>query len=323
MGTQIFIRRKSDSTRQEGPFTQEEFLKMVDSGTVLFGDYAWKTGMANWVLAGSLALAFRPRAAGGDNLMPPGLAFGQRLPSDEAELRELFLRIDHVRVFPSIPDECAETTIPLTLLLSASSQLPGGKVWRRLATDLTRLFAARVRFEQAGLLHPHPVRLLLGEKSFDHELADDEIALLACEELKRRAVQLGADLLVDYRVRYEFVTDRSQAHEPTVSVIIVSAVAGMTAETAKARRARFARHKEEAAPAAPTEGASLDGLRAELAERERQLEEREAFLMDAEARLMNKIEEQQTKEVELAQREDNVRAMETAVQAKGQPLEKG
>ncbi len=289
---------------------------MVEKGSIQFGDYAWKTGMANWVMAGSLALAFRNRANGRDTRTPPELVFGEGLPNDESAQRDLFLRLDRVRLMPEIPGDCAETGPPLTLVLSSASHLPGGKLWRKLATDFTRLFAARVRFEQAGLLHPHPLRCLLGEKSLDNELADDEIALLAWEELKRRAVLLGADLLVQCRVTFEFVTDQSQPHKPTLPVVILSAVPGYTEEAMESRRARALVQpdpKESAGDISATvETAELNALKARLAERERNIEEREAFLMDAEARLMNKIEEQQIKEVELEQREDNIRSREAS-----------
>jgi hypothetical protein len=310
---QIYVRRKNDPSRQEGPFSIGQFLERVESRAILFGDYAWKSGEPNWLLAGSLALALKPRPAVEAPMSPPDLVFERRLPVSDLAQKELFFRLDSIRLFPHAPAECTEVVAPISVVVSPNPQQPGGKIWRRLVADWTQLFAARIRFEQAGLIRQHPLRTLLGERSLDGDLTEDEIALVACEELKRRALMLGADLLVQFSVRFEFVPDGVQPQRGAVPLVITSALAGMTAGAAEARRARAWRQQPEAV-AVPAPGhdsvraAGLEALAADLAERERQLEERETFLMDAEARLMQKIEEQQVREVELDHLEDTLRA---------------
>jgi hypothetical protein len=322
METQLFIRRKNATSKMEGPFTEAQFLEQIESRTIQFGDYAWRSGTNHWTLAGSLALALRPKAEpSGDQ--PPELVFQRGLATTEAGEREILLRMDRIRVFAHTPPECAEIALPLHLLLSSSSNNPGGKLWRRLATELTQLFASRVRYEQAGLLKPHPIRTLIGDRNLDSDLNDDEIALIACEELKRRAVLVGADLLVQFSVRFEFLVDASQPGRPAVPVVVASAMAGLTAQAAEARRSKNTAQPEPEAEAGTTSAASLQEiakLKAQLAEMEQRhgsLEEREAFLIEAEARVMEKMEEQQVKEVELAHREDILLARTEAANRKG------
>jgi hypothetical protein len=314
METEIYIRRKLDPSQMEGPFSVEHFLQLIEAREVLFGDYAWKTGTDAWVLAGSLAVAFRPRREEKLAVQPPELTFERRVPSTEAAQRDLFLRMDRVRLCPHLPPECVEIALPLHIVLCSSAQQPGGKLLRRLATEFTHLFAARVRFEQAGLLNPHPMRALMGEKNLDNDLADDEIAMLACEELKRRTVLVGADLLVEFAVRFDFIAEGTPGSR-MVPVVIASGLAGFTEETNAARRAKASAPAPAEVPAgeqlfSAPEAALLKAQQAELAERQRQLEEREAFLIDAEARIMEKIEEHQVREVELDHLEDMLRARE-------------
>lgn len=322
MADEIYLRRKGSPDRLEGPMSQEDFLDQIDRREIQFGDFAWRAGAPDWVLVGSLALFLRRRnrPAADAPGAPPSLAL--RTPSatarNEAALRDLLLRMDRMQVFAGVPVECTEIVSPLHLVLCANPVYPGGKAWRRLATELTSLFAARVRFEQAALLPAHPSRVLLGDKGFaDAEACEESMALLAAEELKRRAVLLGADLLVQFNLRFEFIVD-SHAHRQAVStpVVVASALAGLTAEAAAARRTGARLSDPATSPAATTAEAASDSgaskelllelqrQQAELEERRRSLEEREAYLTDAEARVMAKMEEQQVREAELEQRAD-------------------
>gem|GEM_PF-3713147 len=311
MEAQIYVRRKADPSNQEGPFSTEQFLERLNRREVQFGDYAWKSGDANWMLVGSLALALKARGQDPAGDKPPELIFDRRLPQSEAAQKDFFLRLDAIRVSPNVPADCSEVILPLNVVLSPSPHQPGGKLLRRLVGEWTQLFAARIRFEQAGLIRRHPVRALLGERAFDGDLMEDDIALLASEELKRRALMAGADLLVQFSVRFELISDASQPGRGAIPVVIASALAALTAGAAEARRlkTRLVREdgKDEAAPAG-SDSTAFKVREAELAERERQIEEREAFLMDAEARLMEKIEEQQVREVELDHKEDQLRS---------------
>ena len=57
----VFIRRKASPGVQEGPFPLGEFLRRIEQRELSFGDFAWREGMPDWILAGSLALHLKRR----------------------------------------------------------------------------------------------------------------------------------------------------------------------------------------------------------------------------------------------------------------------
>jgi hypothetical protein len=226
-----------------------------------------------------------------------------------------------VRVFTGTPGEAVELLTPLVVVLGPNPSLPGGRLGRRLTSEMTQLLAARVRHEQAGLLAQHPARLLrlVTEKGWaEGEWTEECLSLIAHEELKRQAVLVGADLLVDYRFDVAFTpgTDAGGRTAGVAPIITARALAALSQGAAEARRARRpladAQPVTEAAGQLPDASMMLEMAqeRAALEAMKRQLEEREAFLVTAEARVLSKMEEQQLREAEIEQREDHLHKRE-------------
>ena len=301
----IYLRRRSSPHKQEDPLSIEEFLAAMDEGSIRFSDYVWRKGLTNWVLAGSLALVHRRgKKEDRDSATPPDWQFTHRLPEAEAEQRAYFLRLDQVQIYPGMPASCEETIIPLALLLSSDPDLPGGRTWRKLATEMTSFFAARARFEQASLLRMHPLRVVLKNRKLDHELGNDEMLLLATEELKRQTLAMGGDLLVEFKAQFSFVPNPGRPTSAPQPVLAVTALAARTLVAVRATQK--SRQEDEISTGNEPETVDEGALK--------ELREREAFILEAEARVMEKMEEQQLKEAELAQKEDDLRALEQRLQ---------
>lgn len=325
MDDSIYVRRRDAAEDLVGPLTPADFLNQVDAKAFQFGDHAWRTGLPDWTLVGALAMQLRARRAPGPSRHVEPPAFRGPAPiadaaRQDASVRQFLRQMDAVRILAGTPAEAVELATPLVVMLASNPSLPGGRLGRKLASEMTQLLAARLRHEQAGLLAQHPARLLrlVTEKGWaDGEWTEECLALIAHEELKRQAVLVGADLLVEYSFEIRLVqgVDAAGKAGPPAPVVMARAIAALTAAAVEARKAQRPAPVESApvvAGGAPDTQVMLELAqeRAALEAMRRQLDEREAYLVTAEARVIGKIEEQQLREAELEQREDVLRRRE-------------